>query len=90
MQQRMAPLDAECPNDEIDRPPNRKSAAAQVSIVCRGLHGQSRIKQSHDFKLAQCLLNQLCFSIGAQPLQDLAEDQIADKQFLPRDERAQL
>ena len=74
----MAALDAESSDEEIDRPANRKSESAQEPIVRGGLDGKFRIYQRHDFKFAQRFLDELRFRIGAQPLQYLAEDKIAD------------
>ena len=78
----MAALDAESSDKQIDRPANRKSETAQEPIVRGGLDSQFRINQRHDFKFAQRLLDEPRFRIGAQPLQYLAEDKIADQQFL--------
>ncbi len=75
----MAALDAESSDKEIDRPANRKSETAQEPIVRSGLDGQFRINQRRDFKFAQRLLDEPCVRIGAQALQYLAEDKIADK-----------
>ena len=89
VQQGVTALDGECADEEVYRLSDRDPAAAQKSVVRGGLYGELCVNKRYDFKLAQRIFHQPRFRIGAQTLQDLADDQIADQQRRCRDKLSQ-
>jgi len=86
----MAPLDAKGADNQTDRSTKRIPSAAQEPIICRGLHGQFGVHQRHDFKFTQCFFDEFRLRVVAHALQNFAEDEIPNQQFIPRNQRAQM
>jgi hypothetical protein len=80
VQQQVATLDAEGPDDKIDRLADRAAPAAEKAVVRRRLNRQVGVEQRHSLKSPQAALDEASFSLGPQSLQDFAQDQIADQQ----------
>ncbi len=89
MQERMATLDAEGPDQDIDRFAHRHALAAQEAIVGRRADGQIGAGQRNEIKSAHRLLDLIRLAVRPQPLKNLAKDEIADKQALPPDKPTQ-
>src|SRR5438067_8939181 len=86
MEQHVAARNAERPDDDIDRLADRMAPASQQAVIRRRLHSQFGVKQRNGLELPQPTLDQSRFPFGSQPLQDLAQDQITDKQRYRRDQ----
>src|SRR6266478_2453854 len=80
VQQQVATLDAEGADDKIDRIADRAAPAAEKAVIRRRFDRQVGVEQRHRLKSPQAALDEAGFSLGAQSLQDFAQDQIADQQ----------
>ncbi len=85
VQQGVAVFDAERADQQVDRLAHGHALAAQEAMVRCRPHGDAGVDKRDDIQPPQRLFHPGGFVVGPKPLENLAENKIADEQSLPSD-----